>query len=171
MEASMSHLKKKRQSGFALVEVMIAIAILAVGLLGLCALLANLTGTTTQSRYLGTEVMLASEKMEDLNQRTATDPLLAAGGSLNADNANYFDLVQISSTNGRVNDQAINAALPAGTGDMMVFKRRWVIESDTPAPRVRRITLVVIPQTGTLVEKGETFQTSMVRPCHPTNGC
>ncbi len=55
--------RKKRMQGFALIEVVIAITILAVGLLGLAALLAQLTGTTTQSRYLGTEVMLASEKL------------------------------------------------------------------------------------------------------------
>jgi len=41
---------------------MVAITILAIGLLGLAALMAQLTSTTGQSRYMGTEVMLASEK-------------------------------------------------------------------------------------------------------------
>lgn len=167
----MSIRKKPVQTGFALIEVMIAIAILAVGLLGLAALLAQLTGSTTQSRYLGTEVMLASEKLEDLNQLTSSDILLAPGGSLTVDDANYFDFVQVSSDNGIVKDQAITGALPAATPDMLIFKRRWVIESDTPSPRVRRITVIVIPQTGTTVEKGATFQTTMVRPCDPIAGC
>jgi len=162
--------KKKRQSGFAMIEVMIAIAILGIGLLGLAALLANLTGTTTQSRYLGTEVMLASEKLEDLNQRTSNDPFLVAGGSLAADNAGYFDVVQISSRNGRIND-ALDPAVAAAPGDMLLFKRRWVIEANTPSALVRRITIIVIPQTGTLVEQAETFQTSMVRPCDTVAGC
>ncbi|HZS25917.1 MAG TPA: prepilin-type N-terminal cleavage/methylation domain-containing protein [Candidatus Angelobacter sp.] len=166
----MSHPKKKRLCGFALIEVMIAIAILAVGLLGLAALLANLTGTTTQSRYLSTEVMLASEKLEDLNQRDAADPLLDAGGSLTADDANYSDVVQTSSTNGIVNDQAVGGALGA-TSDLIQYKRRWVIESNTPAPLVRRITVIIIPQTGSPTERRETFQTSMVRPCDAIKGC
>jgi prepilin-type N-terminal cleavage/methylation domain-containing protein len=163
--------RKKRESGFALIEVVIAITILAVGLLGLAALLAQLSGTTTQSRYLGTEVMLASEKLEDLNQLSTSSPLLAAGGSLGADNAGYFDFVQVSSTNGIVKDQAISGAPPAPTADMLVFKRRWVIESDTPSPRVRRITVIVLPQTGSAVERAASFQTTMVRACDPVTGC
>jgi len=167
----MSIRKKRTQTGFALIEVILAIGILAVGLLGLAALMAQLTGNTTQSRYLGTEVMLASEKLEDLNQLSTNDASLAPGGSLTADNATYFDFVQVSSDNGIVKDQAITGAPPAPTTDMLVFERRWVIESDTPTPRVRRITVIVIPQTGTAVERGATFQTTMVRPCDPVNGC
>lgn len=168
----MSPLKKKRQSGFALVEVIIAIAILAVGLLGLAALLANLTGTTTQSRYLSAEVMLASEKLEDLNQRSTGDAALTAGGNLAADSAGYFDVVQTSSTNGLVNDQAVNNGAALGnTSDLLQYKRRWVIEGNTPAPLVRRITVIVIPQTGSALEQKETFQTTMVRPCDAKAGC
>src|ERR1700744_1045544 len=115
MEISMSRRKASREDGFALIEVMIAIVILAIGLLGLAALLAQLTGTTTQSRYMGAEVMLASEKLEDLNQRTATDPVLAAGGDLVANTPGYNDTVQLSSTNGIVNDQAISGSSTAAT--------------------------------------------------------
>jgi hypothetical protein len=109
--------------------------------------------------------MLASEKLEDLNQRNSNDALLTAGGSLGADSPGFFDLVQTSSTNGLVIDQAVSNTPLAATGDLIKFKRRWVIEGNTPAPLVRRITVIVIPQTGTAVEQGETFQTSMVRPC------
>lgn len=170
----MSIPEKRKQSGFAMIEVMIAIFILAFGLLALAALLSQLTGSTTQSRYLGSEVMLASEKLEDLNQldykgyKAGTPtPLLAPGGSLVADNPNYFDQVQISSRSGMVSDPTGPAA---AANDMLTFKRRWVIESDTPAPRVQRITVIVIPQTGTPVERAQTFQTSTVRPCDST-GC
>jgi len=175
----MSTPKKRKQSGFALIEVMIAISILAFGLLALAALLAQLFGNTTQSRYLGSEVMLASEKLEDLNQLdyktyklggTAATPLLASGGSLTANNATYFDQVQISSRSGMVIDPTDKTAAAPAPNDLITFQRRWVIESDTPSPRVQRITVIVIPLTGTAVEKAETFQTSTVRPCD-ASGC
>lgn len=178
MGISMSHRKarlKRREAGFALLEVMIAIVILAVGLLGLAALLAQLTGSTTQSRYLGAEVMLASEKMEDLNQRSANDPALTAGGDLVGGTAAYTDSVQLSSTNGFVGDKSLlsnnTQANGAATNDLLIFKRSWKIEANTPMANVRRITVIVMPQTGSPVEKAETFQSSMVRPCDPNSGC
>jgi prepilin-type N-terminal cleavage/methylation domain-containing protein len=163
----MSIHKKRGQSGFALIEVMIAIVILAVGLLGLAALLAQLTGTTTQSRYSGTEVMLASEKLEDLNQRVVGDPKLTPGGSLGTPPAaNFFDVIQVSSHNGIVNDQALTGgAVPAVTNEMQLFQRQWIIEFNPPGlPNLRRITVLVTPLTGTPAERAATFQTSTVRP-------
>ena len=179
----MSTPKKRKQNGFALIEVMIAISILAFGLLALAALLAQLFGNTTQSRYLGSEVMLASEKLEDLNQldyngfkapgvppAPGVKPTLAPGGSLAASVDFYSDQVQISSRSGMVIDPTDTTAAAPAPNDLLTFQRRWVIESDTPSPRVQRITVIVIPLTGTPVEKAETFQTSTVRPCD-ASGC
>jgi prepilin-type N-terminal cleavage/methylation domain-containing protein len=107
----------RRSNGFSLVEAMIAIAILAVGLLGVAALLAQLGGNSTQSRYMSTEALLASEKLDDLNRYPYNDPAIAVtngntAGSLNADTTatvtlgavtevvDYFDTVRISSGNG-----------------------------------------------------------------------
>jgi prepilin-type N-terminal cleavage/methylation domain-containing protein len=169
-------IRKAGDQGFALIEVMFAIVILAVGLLGLAALMAQLSGSTTQSRYLGSEVMLASEKLEDLNQldyATYGTNRLAAGGSISitsTPSAAYSDQVQISSRSGMVVDPSDPAAAGAAT-DLLTFQRRWVIETDTPSPRVERITVIVIPVTGSPVERAETFQTSTVRPCDPTSGC
>jgi len=171
----MSSPKKRKQEGFALIEVMFAIVILAVGLLGLAALMAQLSGSTTQSRYLGSEVMLASEKLEDLNQldyKKYSATTLAPGGSLTANQTlntvAYFDQVQMSSRSGMMNDPT-GAAQAAN--DMITFQRRWVIESNTPSLGVQRITVIVIPQTGTPLERAETFQTSTVRTCDLNTGC
>jgi type IV pilus assembly protein PilV len=163
MEMSKLHRKKNREEGFALVEVMIAIVILAVGLLGLAALMAQLTSTTGSSRYSGTQVMLASEKLEDLNRLPVGDPNLAAGGSLTTDAASYSDQVQVSSDNGTTSTVASGTA--AATTDLLQFRRRWVIES-SPAglpAGVIRITVFVALIDGDSVSRTNTFQTSMVR--------
>lgn len=120
METLKLRRKQKASHGFALIETMIAIVILAVGLLGAAALLAQLTGNSTTSKYMSTEALLASEKLDDLNRLPSVDPAIAvtvgnSAGSLNADltanvavgagaaqTVDYFDTVQISSGNGSI---------------------------------------------------------------------
>lgn len=103
-----------------MIETVIAIAILAVGLLGIAALLAQLGGNSTQSRYMSTEALLASEKLDDLNRYPYGDPAIAVpngntAGSLTADTTatvtvgafppevvDYFDTVRISAGNGNM---------------------------------------------------------------------
>ena len=119
MAMSKSHRSARRQGGFALIETLIAISILAVGLLGVAALLAQLAGNSTQSRYMSTEALLASEKLDDLNRYPINDPAIAVtggttAGSLTADltstvtvgvvteTVDYFDQVRISAGDGNM---------------------------------------------------------------------
>jgi type II secretory pathway pseudopilin PulG len=120
MEISKLRRSARRQGGFALIETTVAISILAVGLLGVAALLAQLGGNSTTSRYMSTEALLASEKLDDLNRYPYNDPAIAVpggntSGSLTADTTatvtanglpaevvDYFDQVRISSGNGNV---------------------------------------------------------------------
>jgi len=118
METSMSHRKAGRASGFTLVETMIAITILAIGMLGVAALMSQTSGNTSHSRYMSEEAVLGSEKLEDLNRVPPDDPTIAApggtAGSLTADTSqsvtvgavtqsvDYFDTVQISSGSGSI---------------------------------------------------------------------
>ncbi|MGZ4840681.1 MAG: type IV pilus modification PilV family protein [Candidatus Angelobacter sp.] len=103
-----------------MIETAIAISILAVGLLGVAALLAQLGGNSTTSRYMSTEALLASEKLDDLNRFPYNDPAIAVpsgttAGSLTADTTDtvtanglpaevvdYYDQVRISSGNGNM---------------------------------------------------------------------
>src|SRR5689334_17450333 len=153
MEISKLPRKARREDGFAMIEVVVAIFILAVGLLGLAALLAQLSGTSGSSRYMGTQVMLASEKLEDLNRLPSSDAAITApsggtSGTIATDSAGYFDQVQISSENGTVATTAGTAA-SAGS-DIMQFKRRWVIEQDPAGlpTGVKRITVWVALMDG-----------------------
>jgi Tfp pilus assembly protein PilV len=118
MEISKLRRSAGRQGGFALIETTIAISILAVGLLGVAALLVQLGGNSTTSRYMSTEALLASEKLDDLNRYPYNDPAIAVpngatAGSLTADTTatvtanglppevvDYFDQVRISSGKG-----------------------------------------------------------------------
>jgi Tfp pilus assembly protein PilV len=133
MEISKLRRSTGRQGGFALVETMIAISILAVGLIGVAALLAQLAGNSTTSRYMSTEALLASEKLDDLNRYPYKDPAIAVpggntAGSLTADTTatvtannlppevvDYFDQVRISSGNGSVSETVLGKN--AGTGN------------------------------------------------------
>ena len=120
MEISKLRRSSRRQGGFALIETAIAISILAIGLLGVAALLAQLRGNSTTSRYMSNEALLASEKLDDLNRYPYNDPAIAVtggntAGSLTADvtatvTANglppevvdYYDQIRISAGNGNM---------------------------------------------------------------------
>src|SRR6266849_3502837 len=103
METSMSHLRRpisllraSRSQGFTLVETLVAMFIMAVGMLGVAALMGQMSGTSVQSRYMSTEALLASEKLEDLNRYNSGDANLTPGGGLAADVASYSDQIQVS---------------------------------------------------------------------------
>jgi prepilin-type N-terminal cleavage/methylation domain-containing protein len=113
MEMSTSSTRRRRfeQSGFTLLETLIAITVLAVGMLGVAAMLCNMDSNTGRSRYMSIAALLASEKLEELNRFPATDDNIQVSsgvmaGSLAADSSagsvNYFDQIAISSGNGSI---------------------------------------------------------------------
>jgi len=191
---SQSHHKTRRKRGFTLIEVMIASSILAFGLLAVAGLMSQLTITTSQSRAAGIETILASEKLEELNQYPTANAQLNAGGSLSVDTTGYSDSVQVSagmdptsagdvveitlqsggtystithSPNGAVTSVGPITGTPPVYPDMLVFDRRWLIVTN---PVVNGVTINNVRQITVWVQLTNTrnpvapFQTSLVRP-------
>ena len=111
--------KQSPARGFTLIEVTVAIAILAVGLVALASMVAGTIKGTARSKYMSLAATLASEKLEDLNRWPAKDNNIAVtsgttAGSLTSDvvqsvtvgatteSVNYFDEVLFASTQGAV---------------------------------------------------------------------
>jgi type IV pilus assembly protein PilV len=191
METSLSprrHGKQSRQRGFTLIEMMVSILVLTIGLVGTAALMSSSVNMGAHARYASTAALLASEKMEDLDRFPDNDPNLAAGGSLTADITGYSDAVQISTSNGNINETTTangvttlytqkpdgtvvvtaGGALPAVTPDMLTFDRRWLIASN-PTVGGNVITgavqiTVLVTLTNKALNPPVTYQTSLVHP-------
>lgn len=120
---AMSKLRRKhgRGAGFGLIEATIAISILAVGLLGIAALLAQLGGNSTRSRYMSTEALLASEKLDDLNRFPYGDPAIAVtnGSSAGSLTADVTDTVTVAPFPPQVVDYFDQVRVSAGEGNMV----------------------------------------------------
>jgi len=146
---------------------MIAMVVLAVGLLGAAALLAQMAGGSVQSRYMSTESLLASEKLDELNRLPSVDPGLAAppsgtAGNLNADDSEtqtvnattetvaYFDTVQISAGNGAM-DEIV-------TGTDSTGAAQYTISSHTPDGNVSSQTFPGAPPPGLVGSDTITFK-------------
>jgi prepilin-type N-terminal cleavage/methylation domain-containing protein len=182
--------KRRRKSGFSILEVIIAITVLVIGLSAMAGLVAQSLSGTERARYMAVATTLTSEKLEDLNRWPRVDPHVGAGGSLSSDAAvgslNYFDDIDMSSGNGQISETVAitggfssvahkstgeitttNTAAPTGNGTV-AFHRRWLIEQDPAVNGVtltgsRRVTVIVTGSNLT-VARVISFQMSMIRP-------
>ena len=83
--------KHVRSCGFSMLEVVVALAILSVGVMAAAALTAKMLATGRQSKYMSLASTLASEKLEDLNHYSPNDPQVCvpiastSAGSLSSD--------------------------------------------------------------------------------------
>lgn len=122
----------RARRGFGLVELMIAIIMLSVGMLGLASLMASALRRERLSSTRMEVSSLAEAKFEELrsygalNYMHALRTRLNAGGSLTLNVTNYAD--SLTALNGRT------------------YYRRWTIVNGT-ALNTRRVTLRVTPRT------------------------
>jgi prepilin-type N-terminal cleavage/methylation domain-containing protein len=191
MEISLSPRKpvqRSRQHGFTLIEMMVSILVLTIGLVGTAALMSNSVNMGAHARYVSTAALLASEKMEDLDRFPNNDPNILPGGSLTGNVAGYWDSVQISTSNGNINETTttggvttlytqkpdgtvgvtLGATLPPATPDMLTFTRRWQITPDpTVGPNVIKGAVqitVLVTLNNQALNPPVTYQTSLVHP-------
>jgi hypothetical protein len=113
---------------------------------------ANVTvGTTTESINYFDEVLLA----------TGNGSISQAVGSLNSSGNTVYTTTTLDPT-GAPPTTSTSTTQP-NTPETIIFKRRWLIEKDTPVANVRRITVLVTLQNQ-FVHPAVTFQMSTVRP-------
>jgi Tfp pilus assembly protein PilV len=147
MEASMSIRKKGCASGFTIVETLVAMFIMAMGMLGVAALMSQMSGTSVQSRYMSTEALLASEKIEDLNRFGVNDTTIAAGGSLTTDAAGYSDKIQVSAGQ---DASASGDIVETSTGiDPATSAANYTITQHSPSGTATSVTVVGTPPAAT----------------------
>lgn len=162
----MSHHNVRRQSGFTLLETLIAITVLSIGLLSMAALLARTSAMSVSSRYMSTQSLLASEKLDDLNRLSSSDPDIfvpngVSAGSLAANTSqnvtlngttyqvDYFDTVQISNGNGGVTETSTSTNAAGAT----VYSTTVHSPNGQVTESVSTVAPVISPDTLTLTRR------------------
>jgi len=108
--------------GFTLIETLVAMVVLAVGMVALGSLTAQTLNGTSRSRFSAVAADLATEKLEDLSRWPTFDPHVYAAsvttvgdltsdtsatvtsGGIPAELVNYYDDVEISDSSGAVSE-------------------------------------------------------------------
>lgn len=129
-------MKPTNERGFTLVEVLIAMVIMTVALVGLAAMMAITLRTQMLGRNQTNATRLAQAKLDELVgsvQNWNTAPEIAIGGDLGSDAANYFDVP--------VNNDGV----------ALGYTRRWVVtagpvDPGSDAGDLRLVTVRVVPK-------------------------
>lgn len=64
-------------SGFTMIEVLVSIAVLSIGLMGVALLIGSTVATGNKAKFMSMANVLASEKLDDLNKLPFYDPNVA----------------------------------------------------------------------------------------------
>ncbi len=105
--------RKESSEGFTLIEVLVSLIVLAIGLLGVAALISSTVQMGTRARYMSMANVLASEKLDSLDQwpskeisggAVQVDDNIAPGGALSttpcASGDQYCDMVTVNEASG-----------------------------------------------------------------------
>jgi prepilin-type N-terminal cleavage/methylation domain-containing protein len=108
----------KSQSGFTLIEVLFALSLSTIALLGLASMTTMLLQTNASNALTTTAVFLAQDKLEQLNNGVFASTILTAG---------------------TYQETAINELGQAGG----LFNRSWTITDDTPLTGMKTVVVSV----------------------------
>jgi prepilin-type N-terminal cleavage/methylation domain-containing protein len=117
------------QRGFTLAEVVVALLVCTVGLVGMAQMLAVTLRMQQLGRNSTSAVRMAQDKIDELSSMSFLTGLsVQCGGSLTTDLPNYNDV-------------------PAVNGQPQPFRRRWLIQAGPDAdPQLRQVTVRIIPE-------------------------
>jgi prepilin-type N-terminal cleavage/methylation domain-containing protein len=118
--------------GFTLLETVIAITILASGIVAVAHVISSAVRTNTDNRLRTAATFLLVEKLEQFRSAHLKESIWRSGGSLNANapSDGYFDYIVIGD-DGSLRSDSISATAP--------FLRVWQIRDADP----RSVTVVV----------------------------
>jgi type IV pilus assembly protein PilV len=121
---------QRQEKGFTLLEVIIALFILAFGLLAIASMQATAIKGNSQAMGLTEASTLAQDRMERFISLAYTDPSL---NDPNGDNTNGLD------TTGAGADNTFTWTDPSG----VVYTAFWNVAIDRPIPNVKTIRMTV----------------------------
>lgn len=124
------------QGGFTVIEVMIAITILAIGLLGVASMQMNAIRGNSLSDNITCALALAEDKMEELMGLDYSDPALE-----DAIYENNNDLTEVAKGQVDKQEALIDEAGKLNAGH---FRRVWNIAEDTPIDDNKTVTVIVL---------------------------
>jgi type IV pilus assembly protein PilV len=114
---------RRREEGFTLLELVIAMGILAVGLLAIATAQIWAINRASQSRHLSQALHLAQQQMEFFHATPVANLPIPCTPTPTCDDP--FNPIQVDAT------------------DSTTFQRNWLIEPDTPTVGITRITVSV----------------------------
>ena len=120
----------RNEDGFSLLEVMIAAAILAVGLLTIALAQVSALRMGSRSKHLSEAIYLAQEQVETFKAMNANDLTFSTAGTFD-DAAGYL----YAGGDG--------SSPPGDSDDQTHYTRSWTIEPGQPSAGLTRITIEV----------------------------
>ena len=136
----------KENTGFTLIEVMIAMVIFSIGILGVAALQSGSIRGNTSARGVTDIAVIATDRLEMLRSLPYNDPALAAG---------TYVLNQATDRVDNNYDGQIDETVPADeTGPLTI---QYTVTSDWPIQRTKTVA-VTVTHDGASIRKQVTMQ-------------